>query len=381
MNKSNPYQFSVDSKQITNISDWAYREAGKCEGSNLVFENKLDFVHNGNIIDAKLKNLEANNQNESDKETNKIRLDEAINDITKKEDETNTLKQKVEQIELEIHEFSTGKTKGSGIVPVFSSMKFTFNLFFLLMLSAYLFLFYVSAIYKALYLNIDTIAENFASGISSISVFPEPTEINIALKNNLVVVFAPFVFYAFGYALHLFLDLKSKIKYLYVTLVIAVTLALDTIIAIMIHNNVNSAKELVGLEKEAWMSSSMFWVILLMGFVVYIIWSVLFDGLIKEWKKKDPIMALKKQKNIIMEKIMELTNAVNELKKQKNNLENLLKPNQPRIITFSVSEMKTSLMLVKDGWMRYLVGTENSEPKQIECNQIFNDFLNRKGLN
>jgi hypothetical protein len=381
MEKNNSYQFNVESKQITNISDWAYKEAGKCEGSNLVFENKLDFVHNGNIVDAKLKNLEANIQNDNNKEQNKSRLEETINEIKSKDEECGTLKHKIEQIDEEINELISGKINGSSIVPVFSTLKFSINLFFLIMLSAYLFLFYVSAIYKALYLNEDSIAENFATGLSSISVFPEPREINIALQDNLVVIFAPFVFYAFGYAMHLFMELKSKVKYLYITLVIAVTLALDTIIALLIHNNVNSAKELVGFEKEPWMTSSMFWVILLMGFVVYIIWSVLFDGLLKEWKKRDPLVALRKQKNQLSDKLMQLSTLVNNLKKQKESIENSLKPNQPRVITYSVSEMKTSLMLVKDGWIRYLVNIENSEDRQRECNQIFNNFLMAKSLN
>lgn len=381
MTSNNQYQFNVETKQISNITEWAYREAGRCDGSLIVFENKLDYVHNGNIIDAKLKGLEAQSKGEMQEEEIRKKIELTSNQIQEKELNVATVKDKIEQIENEMHELESGKSKGSGIVPVFSGLKFSINLFFLLMLSIYLFLFYVSAIYKALYLDIDKIAQSFADGLTtSISVFPEPAEINSALRNNLVVIFAPFIFYAFGYALHIFLEYKSKIKYLYISLIILITLALDAIIALRIHNNVNSANELVGLAKEPWQTSSMFWVIMLMGFVVYIVWSILFDGMIKEWKKRDPISALKKQKNSLQNKISEENALLNELKNQKTYFENLLKPNQSRIITFSVSEMISSLMLVKEGWIKYLVGINNSDSEKIKCNEVYSTFLKSKNL-
>src|SRR6185503_3837247 len=88
----------------------------------------------------------------------------------------------------------------------FSVLKFSLNLFVLSMLSIYLFFFYVSAAFKALYVDFEGIAERIAQGEGTGSIMPGAAELAEALQYNYLLFVVPFVFYAFGWAFHILLE-------------------------------------------------------------------------------------------------------------------------------------------------------------------------------
>ena len=85
-------------------------------------------------------------------------------------------------------------------------------------------LFYVATIYKVFYFDAAQIAE---SSTGTISALPAPGELSEALSFNYLLLFAPFLFFGFGYAVHVLLENKSRLKYLFVSLVLLVTFLLD----------------------------------------------------------------------------------------------------------------------------------------------------------
>src|SRR5690606_45673 len=82
---------------------------------------------------------------------------------------------------LQIRE-SRAKDKEKLKADSFSPVKFTLNLFILSMLSIYLFFFYISATYKALYVDFEGIADSLAQGAGTGSIMPGPYEMAEAIQ-------------------------------------------------------------------------------------------------------------------------------------------------------------------------------------------------------
>src|SRR6185436_8516202 len=98
-----------------------------------------------------------------------------------------------------------------------SRLKFSVNLFLLVMLSVYLFFFYVSATFKALYVDFQGIAEHIAQGEGTGSIMPAARELSDALQYNYLLFVVPFVFYAFGWAFHIILEIKHQARLVFLS--------------------------------------------------------------------------------------------------------------------------------------------------------------------
>ncbi len=281
-----------------NLYDFGYEKAGTVKGDPDVYASYLDLIINGDLVEEPYKGFTEAEKKDRLKEVKALEKEkkaiEAENELIQ-----NEIKEKEEKIEAHREELlniresraqDTEKLKTES----FSPMKFSINLFILVCLTGYLFFFYVSAAYKALYIDFEAIAEGIAEGAGVGSVMPQSYELIEALQFNFLLVLVPFVFYAFGWAFHVLLELKDKVKYLYLSLLIGVTFVVDFLLAMIIHSNIESAKELMGLATEHWSTSSTFYIILSFGFLVYIVWSILLDSMLREWDKRQVIGNIKK---------------------------------------------------------------------------------------
>ena len=251
----------------------------------------------------------------------------------------------------------------------FSPFKFSINLFILLMLTAYLFFFYVSAAYKALYTDFEGLAERLAAGLGTGSIMPKPAELAEALQYNYLLFLVPFVFYAFGWAFHVILDMRHKYKFVFLGALITITFMVDFLIALLIHNNLEYAKELMGLATTSWAANPVFYIILFLGFMVYILWSILLDSLFREWSKRQIILNLKK--------------ILKHLKNDIKILEAKLVPEEP--IRFDIGNLREDLGTVNlgnlksyidqftNGWISYL-SPQNLKEVKVKCLNIKKDF-------
>ena len=60
---------------------------------------------------------------------------------------------------------------------------------------------------------------------------PKPAELSEALQYNYLLFLVPFVFYAFGWAFHIILELKHKYKFVFLGALITITFVVDFLIA------------------------------------------------------------------------------------------------------------------------------------------------------
>jgi hypothetical protein len=279
------------------LYDYGYEKSGVVKGDPEVYVSFLNRILNGDLVDEPHKQQIINRKTECfthitslEKKRDEIEAENSKieTEIKEKEKDLDAYrKQLLQSAELLSKDHEKLKTES------FSKLKFTLNLFILVMLSIYLFLFYISATYKALYVDFEEIAERIARGEGTGSIMPGPYELADALQYNYLLLVVPFVFYAFGWAFHILLELRSKAKYVFLPMLVLVTFIVDFLLAIIISNNLESAKSLMGIPTVLWYESPSFYIILFLGFLVYLIWSILLDSLLREWSKKEITTNLK----------------------------------------------------------------------------------------
>ena len=362
-----------------NLYNFGYEKAGNVKGDPEIYSSYLNRIANGDLVEENYKGISDDEKKERREQIKVLeKKQEEIEtanskigvDIKEKEKKIDELRQellKIREVQNNDHEKLKRET--------FSPMKFTINAVLLIMLSGYLFFFYVSAAYKALYVDLDKIANNIAQGLGTGSIMPQPAELGEAMQYNFLLFLVPFVFYAFGWAFHILLDLKQQIKALYLGLLIAVTFTVDLLIALIIHTNTEAAKSLMGLSTTNWSSSPTFYIILFLGFLVYIIWSLLLDSLLREWDKLKVTTNLKKIIRHLTEDIKTLKAKLIPVKEIKDKIADY----REDVNTVMYGNLKKYIEQFSSGWMSYLA-PDNMKAVKERCLNIKKDFEEKLGI-
>lgn len=362
-----------------NLSDFGYEKSGTVKGDPDIYQSYLNRILNGDLVEENYKGLPEEEKIEKRAEISKLEKQEKkiSKENEKFEKEILEKKGKIEEYRQKLLDLREKRSKD----PVkaknntFNPFKFNINLFILLMLSAYLFFFYISAAYKALYVDFEQIADNIAQGIGMGSIMPGPYELSEAISYNFLLFLVPFIFYAFGWAFHVILEMTQKAKYVFLGALIAVTFTVDFLLALIIHNNTELAKELMGLNTTHWSQSSTFYIILFLGFLVYIIWSILLDSLLREWDKGEIPRNIKKINKHLLRDIHEL-----ESKKTSNIALNAkLHALREDVSTVMYGNLKRYIDQFSTGWISYL-SPENMKTTKERCIEVKRDFEDKHGI-
>ena len=370
---------AIHQVEYVNLQEFGYEKSGNVKGDPEIYTSYLNMILNGDLVDEKFSGL---NEDEKPEKRDKLKkLEARLAETGKSNEEINIqIKEKQDKIDerredlLNIHE-KYEKDPEAMKQETFSPFKFGINLFILLMLTGYLFFFYVSAAYKALYTDFELIAERLAAGMGTGSIMSKPAELAEALQYNYLLFLVPFVFYAFGWAFHVILELKHRFKFIFLGALITVTFVVDFLIALLIHNNLEYAKELMGIETKVWASNPAFWMILFLGFIVYILWSILLDSLFREWAKRRILLNLKKI-------VKHLRNDIKDLQKK-------LVPEDPirfdignlreDIGTVILGNLKSYIDQFTTGWISYL-SPQNLKEVKLKCLNIKRDFEEKHAI-
>ena len=370
---------AIHEVEYVNLQEFGYEKSGNVKGDPEIYHSYLNRILNGDLVDEKFSGL--NEDEKPEKRAELKGLEAKLAEVSKENEEINSqIKEKQEKVDtrreelLDIHK-KYEKDPEAMKRETFSTLKFSINLFILLMLTGYLFFFYVSAAYKALYTDFEGIAERLAAGMGTGSIMPKPAELGEALQYNYLLFLVPFVFYAFGWAFHIILELKHKYKFVFLGALITITFVVDFLIAMLIHNNLEYAKELMGLETTSWAANPVFYVILFLGFMVYLLWSVLLDSLFREWSKRHVVSNLKK--------------ILKHLRTDIKNLQAKLIPEEP--IRFDIGNIREDLGTVNlgnlksymdqftNGWISYL-SPQNLKEVKVKCLNIKKEFEEKHAI-
>lgn len=266
-------------------------------------------------------------------------------------------KDKEEELQKDIEKMQKGEDYRK---TAYDPVKFYVPLFFLVMLSIYIFQFYVSAVHAALFQNTADVVNKLGTDNNSLSVLMNsifnPDVYSDAGNAIWFLILAPFFFYALGYVFHIFMEEEGDSKYYKLGGVIVPTFGLDTAIAYKIHSNVESTFKLIGQEVSIWYEDINFYIVLLMGFGAYIIWSILLHAIFNELNKRNPLKLLEQIQKMVAEieqKIEDVQTKINQIK-----------AGLPAVITAYFG-----------GWMRFLNGMPQKDENLIkECNEIIKTF-------
>ena len=365
--------------EYVNLQEFGYEKSGNVKGDPEIYTSYLNRILNGDLVDEKFSGL--NEDDKPEKRDKLKKLEARLTETSGKNEEINArIKEKQDKIDvrreelLEIHK-KYEKDPEAMKRETFSPFKFGVNLFLLLMLTGYLFFFYVSAAYKALYTDFEGIAERLAAGMGTGSIMPKPAELAEALQYNYLLLLVPFVFYAFGWAFHVILEMKHKHKFVLLGSLISIAFVVDFLIALLIHNNLEYAKELMGLATKSWAADPAFYMILFLGFMVYILWSILLDSLFREWAKRRIILNLKK--------------IIKHLRVDIKDLQNKLVPEDPirfdignfreDIGTVILGNLKSYIDQFTTGWISYL-SPQNLKEVKVKCLNIKKGFEEKHAI-
>lgn len=347
-----------------NLYEFGYEKAGSVKGDPDVYAAYLDRIVNGDLVEEsytgfsdeekkeRVKQIKALEKELKEREANNEKIEEEVKEKEKSIESYREDVLKMKEMKNQDHE----KLKEES----FSSFKFSINLFLLVFLSIYLFFFYISAAYKALYVDFEGIAEKIANGEGTGSIMPGAYELVEALQFNYLLLLVPVVFFAFGWAFHILLELKNKAKIAFLSMLIAVTFVVDYLLALIIHNNTESAKALMGMETVHYSQSSTFYIILFLGFLVYIIWSILLHSMLTEWDKKQVTRNINK----IIKHLEE------DIRKLKLNMKNITEIKaqivsyRDDISTVFYGNLKKYIDQFSSGWISYLSPGSMKEMKE-----------------
>lgn len=358
------------------LQDYAYEKSGEVKGDPDVYAMYLERILNGDLVEDQKMGL--SDEEKYEKREKVKELEKQLDEIRKKNEKTgqeiDIKEKKIDAHREELLKIREERDEGPEKArrESFSPMKFGINLFILLMLTVYLFFFYVSAAYKALYTDFEQIATSMAEGIGTRSIMPSPYELSEALRYNYLLLLVPFVFYGFGWAFHIILDMKNKLKILYLVILLALTFTVDFLLALIIHNNTEQAKMLMGLETVNWTRSTTFYIILFLGFLVYIIWSILLDSMLREWGKRQIVDNVKKI-------IKHLRNDIKVLKGkliEEDGVKQEINNHREDLSTVMYGNLKRYIDQFTTGWVSYLT-PDNLKDIKSKCMTIKKDFESR----
>ena len=362
-----------------NLYDFGYEKSGSVKGDPDLYAAYLNRILNGDLVENKYNGFTQDERKERINQIKELEIQLRKNeeDNAKVEEEIKAKEKDMDKYRKDLLQIREKRSKDKEVLKreSFSALKFSLNLFLLAMLSVYLFFFYVSATFKALYVDFEGIAERIARGEGTGSIMPGAYELAEALQYNYLLFVVPFVFYAFGWAFHVIIEMKDKVKFVFLAALIAVTFAVDFLLAMIISNNTENAKSLMGLPAIGWSQSPTFYIILFLGFLVYIIWSILLDSLLREWDKKEITDNLRKIIKHLQGDIKVLKSRLFDVSAIKNKIADY----REDASTVMYGNLKKYIDQFTSGWIAYLSPGNMKEAKE-KCLQLKKEFEDRHNI-
>ena len=281
---------SFGKTETQSYEDWGFESAKKQNG------NKLAFTGFWSLVKEYYRKIEILKQYGDNKDAQKaeVELSKKEREIEQKQsiisgikDKIQVLKEKIDNLKKDIIRI---KENPETILPdKASKLGFIIGCTILAFLTIYLFVFYSSAAYSAMFKEF-TIDE---LGVAS-SIF-DPKAVEMAFKEGaeapVYILTLPFVFLGLGYLIHKFQEAEGNAKYFKIAFLIAITFAFDALLAYHITKKIydilkeNKFQDMPEYSIPMAISDGNFWLIIFAGFVVYIIWGFVFDLTMEAYDK------------------------------------------------------------------------------------------------
>lgn len=275
-----------------------YGSSKQAQGNHIVFKACLEDVY----MDYKGKCRENEAlQNElkapyiEDKAKHEIELKKRKTAQGLIEESINSHEKKIVQYKNDMVEVKRDPDKYGLDVDKKPKAQFYLGLTVLIPITFYLLVFYMSASFSAFFKSFDT--SELTSAIFDGKALSKA--INDGWLEGIFIATIPFAFMGLGYLIHMFQKHKNWTSYFKIGVLFVVTFIFDSILAYQIEEkiyNIQKTPESPGFDLSIAFSSIEFWGIIFAGFIVYIIWGLVFDFIMKEYDNFDKIKSFIKTK-------------------------------------------------------------------------------------
>ncbi|GFD76735.1 hypothetical protein KUL113_61550 [Tenacibaculum sp. KUL113] len=211
------------------------------------------------------------------------------------EESIKTDEEKIEECKHQIVEVRENPEKYVEEVDKKPKAQFYLGLIVLIPITFYLLVFYISASYSAFF-------KDFENSELSAAIF-DGKSFSKALEHGVLeavfVATIPFAFMGLGYLIHMFQKHKNWLSYVKIGALFIITFIFDAILAYQIEMKIydyNKTPDSPEFDLSIAFSKVEFWGIIFAGFVVYIIWGLVFDFIMKEYENIDKIKAFIRSK-------------------------------------------------------------------------------------
>lgn len=362
------------------------KDAGYCGGSPQALLPNLHAIYmqlTRYIQQDEMKQNERKNQIRQEISLLNTKKANVENQIVDEQNKLNHEENKIDKITKEIDNIKENPKIISG--DSFAKTSFYIGLTIILFLTVYLFVFYSSAAYSAFF-------KDFT---------PDDTKITQAIFDaravskawmdgftELVFILAiPAVFLGLGFLIHKFSEEKGKVKYFKILSLIFVTFIFDFIIAYAIVKEIYDIKVGGSFITMQEMSIEMafkqinLWIIIFAGFVVYIIWGLVFSFTMSEYEKMDKVRyAIKNKEQKLSEykaECKEIKDKISTLQTESNNIQGEINKLMIQIEAYVLyfNDVREGINNYFTGWIGYLRSTVSPQVFIDECEQIKEKFL------
>ncbi len=245
-------------------------------------------------------------------------------------------------------------------------VQFYVGLILILPITLYLLVFYISASYSAFF-------KEFSDDSLTAAIFDANALTNsfkASWLEGVLVITIPFVFMGLGYIIHMVQKGKGIKNIFRMIALFTTTFLFDGLLAYIIEKKIydfNKTLDSPTYNLRIALEQAEFWMIIFAGFVVYIIWGLVFDFVMKEYENMDKIRVFirgKREELTNLEKVkLENSNKINDFKQQVVTINGAIKVMQSKIdgFVFPVKEYLNYHHQYKEGWYQ-AIGTEIALP-------------------
>jgi uncharacterized protein YlxW (UPF0749 family) len=309
------------------------KDAGYCGGSSQALLPKLHAVYMQLTRYIQQDEMKQNERKSEIKQ--KITVVEAKNANLENQIKEEQIKltheeNKIENTKKEIDNIKKNPQTISG--DSFAKASFWIGLVIIAFLTIYLFVFYSSASYSAFFKDFTPDDDKITQAIFDAQAVGKAWADGFT---ELIFILAiPFVFLGLGFLIHKFSVEKKISGYLKIAGLVVVTFIFDFIIAYAIVKEIYNIKigglfqDMPPMDISMAFQEVNFWIIIFAGFVVYIIWGLVFDFTMKEYEKMDKVRyAIKNEE----QKLPDYKTECKRLKEKISNLQTEKSSNQGEI--------------------------------------------------
>lgn len=308
-------------------------------------------------------------------------INNAERDITNADHRINALNEDVLQLRDKLLE---AKNK-HGEVNKMAKAKLAIGLVILCILTVYLFIFYSSTFYSAFFKPFDG---NISIGAAMFDAQALPRAFHDGFGELIFILCAPIIFMGLGYGLHFFMQQTSWTKYLKTASIVCITFVFDCILAYLIAEKIYNVEILTKLGEYPDFNISMaisdinVWAVIFCGFIVYIIWGIVFDMVMSAYEDlrsntKEIISIEQSIQNKNEQILAEKQNHTN-LKAEKNALEIKKQDLETKLnqsAHFNPHIIKTALNDFFSGWMTMMNGLSRPQSEQNDATRIYESTI------